>query len=136
MICESLHFAVQPGQLRQILNVLHGLGLVVGAHVSHRAAQGVHFLHDRVPHVLQVLRVILLQKEPDVAPLYFVRVRAHNVRCPRVHQNARVRLLDEEQRRFGRINVRVVGKHAVNVLHKFGELVQKRLHDNGLIGHN
>ena len=124
------HFAVQLCQLRQILNVLHGLGLVVGAHLSHRAAQRVHLLHDRVPHVLQVLRVILLQEESDVAIVYFVGVRTHNARDPRIHQNARVRFLDEEQRRFGRINVGVVGKHALNILHKIGELVQKRLHDD------
>ena len=130
----SFYFVVQLRQLRQILNVLHGLGLVVGAHFAHRAAQGIHLLHDRVPHVLQVLRVIFLQEESDVAIVYFVGVRFNNARNPGIHQNARVRFLNEEQRRFGRLNVRVVGKHAVHVLHEIRELVQKRFHYDGLVG--
>jgi hypothetical protein len=47
-----------------------------------------------------------------------------------MHQNSRVRFLDQEQRRFGRVNVRVVRKHAVNIFHKIRELVQKRFHDD------
>ena len=81
----SFHFAVQLRQLRQVLNVLHGLGLIFGAHFAHRAAQRVHLLHDDVPHVLQILGVVLVQEEPDVALLYLVGVRSHNARDPRVH---------------------------------------------------
>lgn len=98
---RSFYAAVQLCQFRQILNVFHGFSLVVSSHVPDGSAQCVHLLHHRIPHVLQIPCVILVQEESDVAVLNLVIIRLHNVGSPCIHQNHRVRFFNDKKGGFG-----------------------------------